>query len=386
MCVVLINATAAKVSGALTILKDCVAYLQSVPENGIEYHFCTVVDDFDSSKNVRIHKIKPKNWLARIEWDNGGLQKWCVRMGIKPDLIISLQNTSTKYSNSDGKCIPQIVYYHQPLPLVSYNWNIFNRKEIVLFLYAHYYAFFVKMHNKSSYYVVQLPFIRELFLKKFKKVKRDNVFVIRPNNPLIDVANIPEIPFDHDLFTFFYPATALKYKNHSVLIQALVLLREKYSSVLNKIKIIFTVEALESKLMKLIQKHNLSDIIQLIGKKSYDEILSYYKSVNALLFPSKIETFGLPLAEATCFELPIISADLPYAHEALENYSNKIFISPEDVNAWANIIQNYTMYEKISLVSSPNSSTYMYKNSWRTFFDLAGKILNDTESNLPRKK
>jgi glycosyltransferase involved in cell wall biosynthesis len=76
-----------------------------------------------------------------------------------------------------------------------------------------------------------------------------------------------------------------------------------------------------------------------------EEVLSYYKSVDALLFPSQIETFGLPLAEASCFGLPIIAADLPYAAEVLKKYENKILIDPESVCLWADAMKNYRFYK-----------------------------------------
>jgi glycosyltransferase involved in cell wall biosynthesis len=374
MLLILINATAVKSSGSLTILKDFIAYIESISSDKTEYHLCTVVDDFDSVQKVHIHKLRSQNWLSRIKWDNGGLRKWCIRMNIKPDLIISLQNTSTKYSIGDGKYIPQLVYYHQLLPLVSYRWNIFNRQEFILFLYAYFYSFFVVMNSKSSYYVVQLPYIRELFLKKFRKIDQDKVSVICPNKPLIDITTIPEISLDRELFTFLYPATALKYKNHNIIIQALVLLQQRRPSVLNNIRIFFTVEKLDSRLMKSIRKNNLSGTIQLIGQKSYSEILSYYKSVDALLFPSQIESFGLPLVEASCFGLPVIASDLPYAHEVLESYPNKIFVGPKNTNDWADAIQNHGRFEKM-ILPPPHM-----KNSWETFFNLADRILNDTST------
>lgn len=381
MYCIIINATAIKTSGALTILKDCIAYLESIPKINTEYHLFTVLNNFKDLKNIRVNKLEPQNWVSRIAWDEGGLQDWCIAHDIQPDLIISLQNTSAKFFDGDGKRIPQLVYYHQPLPLTSYKWNIFNRQEFILFLYAYFYSFFVARNSKSSYYVVQLSCIRELFFKKFKKVKRDRVFVIRPNNPLIDVTNTPKIFLDKDFFTFFYPATALRYKNHSVLILALILLREKYYSVLCDIKIVFTVETLDIKLMKLIEKYYLLDIIQFIGQKSYDEVLSYYKSADALLFPSQIETFGLPLAEAACFGLPVIAADLPYAHEVLEKYPNKEFVGPEDRDGWANILKNYKRFKKA--IPPAHADAPMNKNSWEFFFDLADNILMDNQYNNP---
>ncbi|WP_250854924.1 hypothetical protein [Escherichia coli] len=40
-----------------------------------------------------------------------------------------------------------------------------------------------------------------------------------------------------------------------------------------------------------------------------------------MCFPSKLETWGLPLSEAKTYKKWIFAADLPYAHEVLYNYS-----------------------------------------------------------------
>jgi glycosyltransferase involved in cell wall biosynthesis len=376
MLTFIINDIAANFSGALTVLKDCIDYIDANPAIHIEYHLFTSVDIFDFIKNVHIHKIKKKGWISRIIWDNGGLQNLCRRLKLEPDLIISLQNTSTKFIGNNGKNIPQLIYYHQSLPLIPYKWNIFDKQEFVLFLYAHFYSSFVARNSKSSYYVVQLSYIRALFLKKFKRVSREKIFVIRPNNPVIDINDTPEMLLNHARFYFFYPATALKYKNHKIIIQALVLLKQNFSPVLNNIKVVFTLDELEPKLMQLIKEYNLFEVVQLVGQRSYDEVLSYYKSVDALLFPSQIETFGLPLAEASCFGLPIIVADLPYAVEVLEEYNNKILIDPESVYLWADAMKNYHVYKSCIYSSPPHHARI--ENSWGTFFELANRIIKDT--------
>jgi hypothetical protein len=73
---IFINATAAKTSGALTVLKDCVAYIESNPLEGNEYQIFTVIDELDKLENIQIHKIKPQNWLYPILWDNGNYSKF----------------------------------------------------------------------------------------------------------------------------------------------------------------------------------------------------------------------------------------------------------------------------------------------------------------------
>lgn len=52
--------------------------------------------------------------------------------------------------------------------------------------------------------------------------------------------------------------------------------------------------------------------IHFIGLKSKEKLDDIYRNeTDALIFPSKLETWGLPLSEAKEFKLPILSADLP---------------------------------------------------------------------------
>ena len=49
---------------------------------------------------------------------------------------------------------------------------------------------------------------------------------------------------------------------------------------------------------------------------------------NILIFPSYIETIGLPLLEAQYTNTLIFAADCPYSREVLEGYHNAYFFHP----------------------------------------------------------
>lgn len=50
--------------------------------------------------------------------------------------------------------------------------------------------------------------------------------------------------------------------------------------------------------------------------------------MSALIFPSYIETVGLPLVEAMSVGAVILAADCEYAHEVLDGYENAFFFDP----------------------------------------------------------
>ncbi|EXZ19622.1 glycosyl transferases group 1 family protein [Bacteroides fragilis str. J-143-4] len=75
------------------------------------------------------------------------------------------------------------------------------------------------------------------------------------------------------------------------------------------------------------------------GTIPFLQLMSYYKSVTALLFPSYLESFGLPLLEAAKVGLPIVVIDLPYAKDVVGTYDGATFVKMHDSVAWAKAIQ-----------------------------------------------
>jgi glycosyltransferase involved in cell wall biosynthesis len=103
-----------------------------------------------------------------------------------------------------------------------------------------------------------------------------------------------------------------------------------------------------------------------MGNIPYGRVLYLYQYATALVFPSFIETFGLPLTEAASFGLPIIVADLPYAREVLKGYEGVTFIPYNDPEAWGKAI--------LKLYSEPSRKYPPLKQeqnpSWNAFFDI----------------
>lgn len=368
-CCIILNATAARSSGALTILKDFMFYLYEQKQSDCVFHLFTCTKAlFKSTENIVVHELLPQNWRTRLAWDKNGLQNWCENHKIIPNLVISLQNTCPRFKGA-LRHVKLLVYYHQPLPLVKYQWKWLRRDERQLFLYAHFYRFFVNRWNKNAEYVVQLPSVKDLFCKRFQNIKAERVHVIRPNLPEIDVESVQKIDIAENKKLLLYPATPLRYKNHIVILKALSKIREENPDVFDSLKVVFTVPS-ESEVALAVKKMNLDSIVSCIGNVPYEKLLSYYKSSCALLFPSKIESFGMPLIEAAFFGINIVASDLPYAIEVLENYKNKSFCNPDSVDEWKHAIQKVAASEN-ELVPLEKQT----KNSWTDFMKLAERMI-----------
>ena len=53
-----------------------------------------------------------------------------------------------------------------------------------------------------------------------------------------------------------------------------------------------------------------------------------YGQADCLVFPSRVETWGLPISEFAAFGKPMLLADLPYAHETAAGSPLTAFFPP----------------------------------------------------------
>ena len=67
--------------------------------------------------------------------------------------------------------------------------------------------------------------------------------------------------------------------------------------------------------------------ISFIGGITREEVFNYY-SESVLIFPSYIETYGLPMLEAKLHKGIILASDCLFSHEILDGYKNAYFFDP----------------------------------------------------------
>ena len=96
--------------------------------------------------------------------------------------------------------------------------------------------------------------------------------------------------------------------------------------------------------------------------------MAMFDGCSGLLFPSRLETLGIPLLEAASAGLPIIVSDLPYAREAVGGYEGAVFADCADAELWANeIVKMCNNKQKNKLYKIEG------KSSWSKFFGLIHK-------------
>lgn len=355
-----IIATASRASGALTIYRQ---FIESLMNNFDEDAYYVFVDQSMPKpviQNVEYIEYNTRGW-RRIMFDFFCFHREMLKRRVIPDVIVSFQNTGVR-----SKCTNQIIYYHNPFISVNKSWNVFDKQQRIPFFYAKLYPMYVKsLFRGNTRIVVQANFMKDSFIKTFH-VSTDKITVIHPDVSIPDITNVIPYQFESNTIDFLYPAIPSIYKNHILLVNALSKLKFRNADLVNRIRIHLTFKKADNEhLSSEILRCGLEKQFVMHGSIDYEVLLSMYKSCRGLLFPSYMETLGVPLLEAAKFGKPIIVCDCPYSHETISGYSGIEYVGVDDVCAWTEKIANLCEESKTFPCYDTQCS-----GSWDEFFTL----------------
>lgn len=312
---IVVNDIAASEGGALAVLHD---FIDDVRINGNDHEWFFLLGD----KNIEINGTNittlyyedvKKSWLKRLKFELLGGRN--IINNLNPDIYISLQNTATVGINAK-----QYVYLHQAIPFQKEKkFSFLKKQERKLAIYQYIFKLlFSFLYNMSKCtLIVQAKWLKNILSDKYS----NKVIVVPPSIPYMVPKNIEEnINLSENKNIFFYPAGNFIYKNHELLFNAFT----KTSN--QAYRLYVTVEKKDF-------PHVSDKRIIFLGKINREEVINILGQ-SILVFPSYIETFGLPLLEAKLLNRPIIASNTDFSREVLEDYDKKLFFdvhSEEDL-------------------------------------------------------
>lgn len=219
-----------------------------------------------------------------------------------------------------GKSIPNALYFGNIPPFFTraknknlYIQNAFYAKTFRYLLYnRHYKLFLHKFYITLFIKNVNLVFVQtNTILKSIKK----EFGVVSELMPFLEDLSIYANNKKSKIYDFSYISLPNANKNFELFLDSLVLLNLKLK---RKIKIVLTIPNDNFILIKKIKKLDNSNIeIINLGKISKEKVIEVLNSTETLVFPSLIETFGLPLVEACQLGAFVICSDLPYTYDVI---------------------------------------------------------------------
>ncbi|MDK1725890.1 glycosyltransferase [Dellaglioa algida] len=328
--------------GAFSILSD---FYEDVKKNGNEHEwvFLVAADYFEETDNIKVNsypEIK-KSWLKRLLFDFNYGKK--IINQLEPDIYFSIQNTATL-----GVKAKQYVYLHQALPYqINKNFSFFKKNEIK---YAIYQKIIGKIFNflikkTKATIIVQTEWMKSALIKKNISDEK-KVIVVAPMVNKISDSSFSDKK-ENEQKQFFYPAGKYIYKDHETLFNVFL----KFN---NDVKLILTLDKSDFK------RDIVPNNVNFVGKLTREEVFNYYGN-SVLVFPSYIETYGMPLMEARKCSQIIFARNTLFSKEILDGYENAYFFN--DGNELEELINRYIEkkiirkevknknYDEISLVS-----------------------------------
>ena len=112
------------------------------------------------------------------------------------------------------------------------------------------------------------------------------------------------------------------------------------------------------------------------------ELDGHLRGARALLFPSLVEGYGLPLIEALASGTPVIASDLPVFHEIGQEVPD--FIDPLDGPAWQAAIESFAQDDSAARNAQVVRLARYRAPTWDDHFGSVDAWLETFESRRPR--
>ena len=307
--------------GPLTVLREFVAAASELLPS--EWKIVVFVHDrhlLDETRPIYIEMSDAKrSWLRRmyIEWR--GFRAYAREL--EPDLWISLHDTPPSVG-----AIRQAVYCHNPMPFYRMRLrDMWLDPTAILFRFC--YQIVYRIHIRRNYaVVVQQSWLREEFRNWVGGATR--IIVAHPAIAPPATLAAARQPSSGGGARFLYPALPRVFKNIELICRAVSHLEQSGSW---HSETILTIDGKENRYARwLWRQFGRLKTVRFAGRQTPQQMRLIYQATDCLIFPSLLETWGLPMTEAKQLGLPMFVADLPYAHETLGRYERVAFIDVSD--------------------------------------------------------
>ena len=366
---VVISAVNIRKGGTLTVLRDCLSYLSGRTS---ELHVTALVHkkglcDFPGIDYIEI-PWSAESWGKRLKCEYKTMKG--ISEQLQPvDLWLSLHDTTP-----DVIASRQAVYCQTSFPFLKIRLRDFRMdRKIPLFALFTKYAY-RKNVRRNSYLIVQQEWLRK-GLSKMLGVSPGR-FIIAP--PHFDNPEIKDCSAGESVPSFIYPASPDCHKNFELACEAARILEQRQGK--GTFRLVLTIDGSENRYSRWLRSR-WGDVesVDFHGYMAKEELYRWYGKAACLLFPSRIETWGLPISEFKASGKPLLLADLPYSRESAAGADCVSFFDITDAKALADkmelvIKRNFRNFESL-LTNTPGQP---YAPDWAGVFDILLEDENTT--------
>lgn len=230
--------------------------------------------------------------------------------------------------------------------------------------FSFFYKYLYRINIKSATaVVVQQDWMRKEFMRMYP-VK--TVIVARPT--IAEAYGFLHKSKDNLKPVFIYAAYPRYFKNYEVILEACEILERKGCG---GYEVWLTIDGTENRYSNELRKrYNGLKTVKWFGVIPREQLFRKYGEANCLIFPSTMESWGMPISEFKETGKPMILADLPYAHEALGNYDNAVFFPASDADRLGGIMENVISGKNIFSSHKMEEPEPPYAENWYSLLNL----------------
>jgi glycosyltransferase involved in cell wall biosynthesis len=301
-----------------------------------------------------------KNYLCRIFYEYLYFYFYSINKNI--DIWISLHDMTPNV-----RAKKRYVYCHNAFPFMSEEVSDYVgldfKENLLRKLYN--YAYRINIKKNNAVIVQQQWFAKEIY----SRFGVEKVIVSRPSVEQ-DKTIAMNKPKTDDIYRFIYPAYPRNFKNYEVVCNAAKILQDKNI----KCEILLTIDGGENEYSNgLYEKYQSVSNILWLGLLDRDALYEKYAESDCLLFPSLLESWGLPITEYKQFNKEILCANLPYGHETVGMYEKVRYFNPlkaeELANMMIDLIKGNIVHDCVSNIEIDDGIC----NSWAELLDVICK-------------
>jgi glycosyltransferase involved in cell wall biosynthesis len=178
-----------------------------------------------------------------------------------------------------------------------------------------------------------------------------------------DSPNQPDRPYK-----FFYPAYPRTFKNIEQILNAVRMLEH---GGFDQFEVWLTMDGTENRYAADLRKQfSRLTTVKWLGLLPRSEVLCLYARADCLVFPSKLETWGMPITEFKATGKPILAAELPYAHETVGEYKQAAFFNIESDPELAAMMKQAALGEPIFRPAKEQPIASPFSRNWEELWKI----------------
>lgn len=323
------------VGGGFELLKSLI---NEAGNNDVVYYILDHrISNIEEVKNIRnVHFVKP-NFISRLK-----AEVFVSRLVTKGERIFCFHGLPPLFFS--GKEI--IVFLQNRLYINGFSTSGYGIKTALRLTFERF--IFLFFNRKVTEYIVQSNSMK-LQLESFVSIKPGCKITVKPfflNNTFVNCHRTIDKEFD-----FLYVADGSAHKNHLRLFEAwrLLALKGYFPS------LIVTLSDVNTLLINVVDELNKQFGCKIVnvGYISKELIDFYYGKSKSLIYPSLVESFGMPLIEANKFGLSILAGELDYVRDVVN--PNETFNPESSISIMLSVLRFLGKSDELVKLDSPNN-------------------------------